>query len=100
MPAPDGDTVRRGLRVWWSSPPRSGARRLIAPWEYRHLRLWARMHIVGGTVAAGLAAVTLTFGGSDWKAYGWAMGFLAITAVQYAFAYWELTIARSTTPAG
>ncbi|HEX9065910.1 MAG TPA: hypothetical protein VF843_12440 [Streptosporangiaceae bacterium] len=26
------------LARWWGSPPRSGLQRLIAPYEYRHLR--------------------------------------------------------------
>jgi len=70
-------------------------RRLIAPWEYRHLRAWARVRIVGGFVAAALCVVTLSFGGTDGKTYGWAMAFLAIGVASWAFAYWELSIARS-----
>ncbi|MGP8001354.1 MAG: hypothetical protein ACLPKI_29120 [Streptosporangiaceae bacterium] len=44
---------------------------------------------------AGLGAVTLSFGGNDRKTYGWTMVFVAAAAVQFSFAYWELTIARS-----
>ncbi len=43
----------------------------------------------------GLGAVTLSFGGNDWKMYGWMMVFLALAAAQFSRAYWELTIARS-----
>ena len=43
---------------------------------------------------AGLGAVTLSFGGKDWKTYGWTMVFLALAVAPFSFAYWELTIAR------
>ena len=68
---------------------------LDSAWEYRHLRAWARVRIVSGFAAAGLCVVTLSFGGTDWKTYGWAMAFLAIAVASWAFAYWELSIARS-----
>jgi len=71
-------------------------RLVISPWEYRHLRPCATAHIAGGVVLAGLGLVTLTFGGNDWKTYGWMMAFLAAAAAHVAFAYWELKIARST----
>jgi hypothetical protein len=70
-------------------------RLIISPWEYRHLRRWARVRIAGGMVLGLLAVVTLTFGGDDWKTYGWAMAFLAAGAANLAFAHWELSIARS-----
>ena len=89
------NTTRKGLRGWWTSPPRSGMRLIIAPWEYRHLRAWARVRISCGSVLVGLGLVTLSFGGNDLKTYGYAMGFLAEALAQLAFAYWELTIARS-----
>jgi hypothetical protein len=69
--------------------------RLIAPWEYRHLRAWARVRILSGFAAAALCVVTLSFGASNWKTYGWAIAFLAIGVASWAFAYWELSIARS-----
>jgi hypothetical protein len=58
---------------WWVAPPRSGMRRLIAPWEYRHLRPWAGFRFACGIALVGLGAVTLSFGGNDWKTYGWTM---------------------------
>jgi len=70
-------------------------RLIISPWEYRHLRAWARVRIASGIVLAGLGVVTLSFGGNDWKTYGWTMAFLAVAAASFAFAYWELRIARS-----
>jgi len=95
MHAPNDNTAPKGLRGRWASPRRSGMQRIISPWEYRHLRAWAGVRIAGGVVLAGLGAVTLAFGGNDWKTYGWTMVFLALAAAQFSFAYWELTIARS-----
>lgn len=98
MQAPNDNTARKGLRGWWTSPPRSGMRLIISPWEYRHLRAWARVRIASGSVLAGLGLVTLSFGGNDRKTYEWAMVFLAAALAHLAFAYWELTIARSAPP--
>jgi hypothetical protein len=95
MYAPNDNTAPNGLRGWWASPPRSGMQRIISPWEYRHLRAWAGVRIASGIVLVGLGAVTLSFGGNDWKTYGWTMVFLALAAAQFSFASWELTIARS-----
>jgi hypothetical protein len=95
MNAPNDNTAPRGLRGWWASPPRSGMRRVIAPWEYRHLRAWARVRIASGIALAGLGAITLSFGGNDLKTYGWTAAFLAAAAAHLSFAQWELTIARS-----
>ena len=98
MHAPNDNTAPKGLRGWWASPPRSGMQRVISPWEYRHLRAWAGVRTASGTVLVGLGAVTLSFGGNDWRTYGWTMGFLALAAAQFSFGYWELTIARSGSP--
>jgi hypothetical protein len=54
------------------------------------------VRIASGIVLAGLGVVTLSFGGSDWKTYGWTMAFLAAAAADLAFAYWKLSIARSS----
>ncbi len=70
-------------------------RRMIVPWEYRHLRGWARVRIVSGVVLAALGVVTLSFGGNESKTYGWTMMFLALAGASWAFACWELSIARS-----
>jgi hypothetical protein len=96
MHGPTNHTAPQGLRGWWTSPPRSGMRLIISPWEYRHLRACAGVRIAGGIVLAGLGLVTLSFGGDDLKTYGWTMGFLAAAGADVAFAYWELRIARST----
>ena len=95
MHAPNNNIAPKGLRGQWISPPRSGMRLIIPPWEYRHLRAFAGVRIASGIVLAGLGVVTLSFGGNDWKTYGWTMAFLAPGAANLAFAYWELSIARS-----
>ena len=95
MHAPNDNTAPRGLRGWWASPPRSGLQRIISPWEYRHLRFWAGLRIAGGTALTVCGVLTLAFGGPDAKAYGWAVLFLVPAALNFAYAYWELTIARS-----
>lgn len=98
MNALKDNTAPKGLRGWWTSPPRSGMRRIIAPWEYRHLRAWAGVRIAFGIVLADLGVVTLSFGGDDRKTYAWTMVFLALAAAQFSFAFWEMTIARSASP--
>jgi hypothetical protein len=72
-------------------PERSGLSRiLIRPWEYRHLRFWAGFRIVAGIFLTCCGVITLGYG-----AYGWAAWFLGSAALNVAFGYWELTIARS-----
>ncbi len=44
---------------------------------------------------AGLSLATLGFGGNDTKTYAWAFAFFAAAAAHFAFACWELNIARS-----
>ena len=91
MNAPNGDTVARRLRRWWLYPPRSGLQRLIHPWEYRHIRAFGLVRIAGGSLATAAGIVCLAY-----AAYGWAAFFLIIGGLNFAGAYWYLTIARST----
>jgi hypothetical protein len=96
------NTASKGLRGWWTSPPRSGPRLIISPVEYRHLRAWGRVRIASGVVLTGLGVVTLTFGGNDRKTYGWATWFLGGAAANLVYGYWELNLARrapTSTPA-
>jgi hypothetical protein len=72
--------------------------RIIAPWEYRHLRAFARVRNAAGIFLAGCGALTLSFGGSDWKTYGWTAFWLVLAALQFSVGYWEITIARSAPP--
>jgi hypothetical protein len=90
------NTATKGLRGWWTFPPRSGLRLIISPIEYRRLRTWGRVRIASGIVLTGLGTVTLSFGGKDRKTYGWATWFLAGAAANLAYGYWELAIAPDT----
>ena len=90
MSAPNDNTAARGLRGWWLSPPRSGLQRLIAPWEYRHVRVYGVTRIAGGSVAAAAGVICLSYG-----VYGWAAFFLVIAALNLAGGYWYTTIDRS-----
>ncbi len=90
MKASNDNTVAKGLRGWWLSPPRSGMQRLIFPFEYRHLRFFGVGRVAGGSVAAAAGVVCLAYG-----VYGWAAFFLVIGALNLAGGYWFLTIDRS-----
>jgi hypothetical protein len=89
------NTAPKGLFGWWASPPRTGLRRIIAPWEYRHLRGFARLRIVGGLAVVGLAIVTLVFGGINVVTAWWTLAWLAMAVTQFAVASWLLAILRS-----
>ncbi len=95
MNAPNDNTAPKGLRGWWASPPRSGMQRIIWPWEYRHLRGFARVRIAAGTVLVGLGAVTLVGGSFTTEAIGWTAFWLVLAALQFSVAYWFRAIARS-----
>ncbi len=82
--------LRKGLSGWWLTPPRAGIYRLIAPWEYRHLRFFGGGHIAGGIVAAAAGVVCLSYG-----VYGWASFFLIVGALHLAAGCWFLATARS-----
>jgi hypothetical protein len=89
MNASNDNTAPKGLRGR-ASPPRFGMRRLIVPWEYRHLRAFGVTRIAGGGVAAAAGVVCLSYG-----VYGWAAFFLVLGALNLAGGYWYITIARS-----
>jgi hypothetical protein len=100
MGAQNDYTTPGSTTAWWhwGTPPRSGMRRLISPWEYRHIRAWARVRITAGIVLVGLGAVTLIGGSFTAKAAGFAALFLVAGAASLLFAAWELAIARSASP--
>ena len=97
MHEPNDNPTPSSTTTWsrWGRPPRSGMQRIIAPWEYRHLRAFARVRIAAGVVLVGLGAVTLFGGSFTAKAVGWAALFLAVAAANFSFAAWERAIARS-----
>jgi hypothetical protein len=80
-----------------SAPPQRSflERKLIRSWEYRHLRFWGGLRIGGGITLTVCGLLTLSFGGSDTKTYGWAAFFLVPAALNFAFGCWQMTIARS-----
>ena len=90
MNASNDNTGAKGLRGWWLTPPRPGMRRLINPWEYRHLRLSGVTRIAGGSIAAGAGVICLSYG-----VYGWATFFLVIGALNLAGGSWYLSIDNS-----
>ena len=95
-----------------TTPPRTGMRRLIAPWEYRtprRLRAFAFVRFAVAFFAAGFsfAALTLSNGWSQaglqpaehrTVMYMLAAVLLVVAAGNFSFGYWELTIARSASP--
>jgi hypothetical protein len=90
MNASNDNTSARGLRGWWASPPRTGMQRLIAPYEYRHLRFFGSARIAGGGLAAAAGVICLAY-----DAYGWAAFFLVLGALNLAGGSWFLNVARS-----
>jgi hypothetical protein len=90
MNASNDNTAPRSLRGWWLTPARPGKQRLIAPWEYRHLRAFGVTRIAGGSVASAAGVICLSYG-----VYGWASFFLVLAALNLAGGYWYTTIARS-----
>ena len=90
MNAPNDSTAANGLCGRWLSPPRSGMQRLIAPWAYRHLRIFGVTHIAGGSAAAAAGVVCLSY-----RVYGWAAFFLVLGALHVAGGSWYLAIDRS-----
>ncbi len=80
------------------TPPRSGMRRLIAPWEYRHLRAWAGLRFAIGIAAVALAALLLPYGWDSAAEPWFAVLLLVGAAGNFSFGYWEMTIAHSAFP--
>ena len=79
-------------------------RRLITPWEYRHLRAVAGVRFAAGGFTLGIGAVLLSLGhragtGQERrKCYGWAAFFLVLAALQFSGGYLDMTVASSAPP--
>ncbi len=78
-----------------TAPSRTGIRRLIPRFEFRRLHAMGRVHIVVGTVLAGLGVITLAGGSFTAKAIAWAAFFLVLAALQFSVGCWFLAIIRS-----
>jgi hypothetical protein len=107
MNALKDNTTPSPTTTWWrwGTPARSGMRRLIAPWEYRHLRAFARVRFASGFFAAGfgLSPLLLSYGWTSLAqqrtACYWLAGLLlVVAAANFSFGFWEMTIARSASP--
>jgi hypothetical protein len=87
-----------------TTPPRSGLRRLITPWEYRHLHAVAGLRFVGGGFTLGIGTVLLSLGRQAGaaqerrKCYGWGSFFLVIAALQLLGGGLDMILARSAPP--
>jgi hypothetical protein len=101
MNAPNDDTAAKGLRERWLSPPRTGAHRLISPWEYRHLRVSGVTRAAGGGFQLGIGLVLVSLGRSAKtdherrKMYRLSAWFLVPAAANLAAGYWYATIDNS-----
>lgn len=84
-----------------TTPPRTGMRRLIVPWEYRHLHAVTNVRFAAGGFQLGIGLVLLSLGrsaGTDQerrKMYRLSAWFLVPAALNLASGYWYSTIARS-----
>jgi hypothetical protein len=78
-----------------TAPSRTGMRRLIPRFEFRRLHAMARVHMVAGTVQAGLGVITLLAGSFTAVAIAWAALFLMLAALQFSVGSWFLAIVRS-----
>jgi hypothetical protein len=89
-----------------AAPPRSAMRRLITPWEYRHLSAVAGVRFVAGGFTLGIGTVLLSLGRSAEtgrerrKCYGWAAFFLVLSTLQFLGGYLNTNVARSEGQAG
>ncbi|MGO8955925.1 MAG: hypothetical protein ACLQFR_00910 [Streptosporangiaceae bacterium] len=96
MHAPDDSTTpSRSVTVM---------RRLIGPWEYRHLRGVAGVRFAAGGFNLGIGLVLLSLGrsaGTDRerrKCYGLATWFLVSAALQTLGGYLDMTVDRVAPP--
>jgi hypothetical protein len=96
MHAPDDSTTpSRSVTVM---------RRLIRPWESRHLCATANLRFAAGGFDLGVGLVLLSLGrsaGTDQerrKCYGWSAWFLVNAGLQFLGGYMDVTVDRSAPP--
>jgi hypothetical protein len=79
-------------------------RRLIAPWEYRHLRAAASVRFAGGGFNLGIGVVLLGLGHRSAneqdrrKCYRWGTWFLVHAALLFLGGYLDMTADRTAPP--
>ena len=87
-----------------ATPLQSLMRRMMLPWEYRHLRAVASVRFAAGGFTLALGLVLLSLGrqaetGQDRrKCYGLAAWFLVLAALQFFGGSMEMKMARSAPP--
>jgi hypothetical protein len=87
-----------------SPPSRSGLKRLISPWEYRHLHASMAARFAGGGFQLGIGLVLLSLGkkaetdAERRKCYKLAAWFLVPAAGNFFGGLLDLTVARSAPP--
>jgi hypothetical protein len=89
-----------------ATPSRSAAvlRRLITPWEYRHLHGTANVRFAGGGFTLGVGLVLLSLGRKAEtdqerrKCYGWSAFFLVDATLQFLGGFLDVAAARSAPP--
>jgi hypothetical protein len=85
-----------------AAPSRSGLARLISPWEYRHLRVFANVRFTAGGFQLGVGLVLLSLGrkagsaGERRTCYRWAAWFLGMAALQLTGGILDAAADRST----
>ncbi len=84
-----------------TAPSRSVIRRLITPWEFRHIHAAAGIRLAAGGFQVGVGSVLLSLGrkaGADQERrtyFRWAAWFLGMGALQLLGGCLDMTVARS-----
>lgn len=84
-----------------TATPQSMMRRLIRPFEYRHLHAVGGVRLAAGGFQLGIGLVLVSLGRQARtdrerrKCYGWAAWFLGMAGLQLLGGYMDLTVASS-----
>jgi len=87
-----------------STPPRSGMRRLITPWEYRHLEAVANVRFAAGGFQLAIGLVLVSLGRraetdqEQRKMYRLSAWFLVPAALNFLGGYLDTVAARTAPP--
>lgn len=87
-----------------TTPSRSGIRRLITPWEYRHIHTAASLRLAGGGFNLALGLVLISLGrkagtdGERRKCFGFAAWFLTHAVLLLFGGFLDMNVIRSETP--
>ena len=85
--------IARSIRNDNPTPSRTGMRRLITPWAFAHLRLCAAIRFAVSAFLVTIAGLLFAVGHGELATLP-----LVGAAVNLAWGYWEITIARSAAP--